>query len=239
MSGGLAARLGGLGDIESNHWDSCPSGIATMGTGASCVVTTTREGVLTTLNLGLNPRILRGVDGVDEGSRGRGGTGTDVNERGRAVGVPGSLNDLLDMVILVGIGRAIPFIHGERAPGTGTTAGGWGNDIRSNAEKLSVPLVTLAEGKTPSLLRAWRCGSGCELLDRPCEVLRRNSDTLDDEYSLVLDRTSTDAWSAFECVESMACALFPAALMLWITSAQHPWSGNGIEVGVGGREGSS
>lgn len=83
--------------------------------------------------MGLTPGALGGVNGVDEDAaeRGRAGTmGVDAEEKGRAVGVPGSLIDLLDIAVLIGMGRLRPFTHGDRVVGpadsccSGTVVGG-------------------------------------------------------------------------------------------------------------------
>lgn len=221
-SGGLVARLVGLvGGPESEYHESLPSGIATVGTGESCVVTTTREGVLTTWNVGWIPGTLGGVDGVDGDVRDRDGAGTagnDAKERG-AKDAPSSLIDLLDVAILVGIGRVRPFTHGDRVPGVagpcclGTPAGGVGNDMSSKAVKLSEPLVALAEFSRPSLVLPRGRGGTSELLDRPCELPKCDCDALDDELSLGLNRASTDSRSTLEFVGSVSCALLSAVLI--------------------------
>ena len=70
--------------------------------------------------MGLGPGAVGGVIGVDgdAAERGRAGTvGTGAEERGRAVGVPGSLTDFLGIAVLIGIGRVRPLTHGDRGVG--------------------------------------------------------------------------------------------------------------------------
>src|SRR5258706_9147609 len=193
------------------------------------------------------PGEVGGVDGVDgdAAERGRAGTvGTGAEERGRVVGVPGSLTDLLGIAVLIGIGKVRPLTHGDRVEGpadlccSGTVVGGLGNDISSNAVKLSEPLVTLVEVNRPSLVLPLAASGGTsELLERPCGLLKFDCDALDDELSLALNRASTDSRSTFA---SLACALLSPVLMLSMTSAQGSWSGNGTaelrHIGVDGDE---
>ena len=201
--------------------------------------------------MGLGPGAVGGVNGVDgdaaEGGRaGTVGTGAE-EERGRAVGVPGSLTDFLVIAVLIGIGRVRPLTHGDRAVGpaelccSGIAVGGLGNDISSNAVKLSEPLVALVEVNRPSLeFPLGTSGGTSELLERPCVLLRFDCDALEDELSLVLNRASTDSRSTFA---SVAFALLSPVLMLSMTSAQRSWSGNGTaelrHTGVDGEEGLS